>query len=267
MGQDWSGKHTWNLRRNRMFLLWLLAGIVIGGGGVRAARRGARDVTAVAVSTVSAASFESVSVSPESIVAGFGENLAAATALATELPLPTTLAGVGVSVTDSAGVERPAPLFFVSPGQINYLVPAGTAPGVAKVQVQGHAGYITIEAVAPGLFTANASGSGIPAAVGLRVSGGAQTLLPSLTTPIDLGPETDEVFLLLFGTGIRGGTSATVKIGGIDAPVAYAGPQGGFVGLDQVNVKLPRALAGRGEVDLVLTVDGKAANTVRVRIK
>jgi len=49
--------------------------------------------------------------------------------------------------------------------------------------------------------------------------------------------------------------------------VSYAGAQGSLVGLDQVNVKLPRALNGRGEVDLVLTVDGKTANTVRVRIK
>ncbi len=220
------------------------------------------------VTSVSAASFTSGgALASESIVAAFGDNLAAATASAALLPLPTTLGGVSVSVTDSAGVERLAPLFFVSPGQINCMIPAGTAAGVAKVRVQGHVGYVTIEAVAPGLFTANASGSGIPAAVGLRVSGGVQTLLPSLTTPIDLGPETDEVFLLLFGTGIRGGTSTTVKIGGIDAPVAYAGAQGTMAGLDQVNVKLPRVLAGRGEVDLVLTVDGKAANTVRVRIK
>jgi uncharacterized protein (TIGR03437 family) len=115
------------------------------------------------------------------------------------------------------------------------------------------------------LFTANASGSGIPAAVGVRYPGAVQ--LPPLTTPIDLGPETDEVYLLLFGTGIRGGKSATVKIGGVDAPVTYSGPQGSLVGLDQVNVKLPRALIGRGEMDLVLTVDGKAANTVKVRIK
>jgi uncharacterized protein (TIGR03437 family) len=38
-------------------------------------------------------------------------------------------------------------------------------------------------------------------------------------------------------------------------------------GLDQVNVAVPRTLIGRGEVDIVLAVDGKAANTVRVNIK
>jgi len=40
-----------------------------------------------------------------------------------------------------------------------------------------------------------------------------------------------------------------------------------MVGLDQVNVLIPRSLIGRGEVDVVLTVDGKPANTVRVAIK
>ena len=59
----------------------------------------------------------------------------------------------------------------------------------------------------------------------------------------------------------------SVKIGGITAQVQYAGAQSQFAGLDQVNVAVPRALAGLGEVDLALTVDGKAANVVRVNIK
>jgi uncharacterized protein (TIGR03437 family) len=52
----------------------------------------------------------------------------------------------------------------------------------------------------------------------------------------------------------------------VEAPVEYAGEQGA-AGLDQVNVVLPRSLAGRGEVDVVLTVEGQAANTVRVNIQ
>jgi len=58
-----------------------------------------------------------------------------------------------------------------------------------------------------------------------------------------------------------------VRIGGQSAEVLYAGPQGAFVGLDQVNLRLARSLAGLGEADLVLTVDGKAANTVRIGIR
>lgn len=84
-------------------------------------------------------------------------------------------------------------------------------------------------------------------------------------TPIDLGPETDEVFLVLFGTGIRGRSSLAsvrVTIDGVEAPVEYAGPQGEFAGLDQVNVKLPRALYGRNWdlLELLLTVHGQVAN-------
>ncbi len=91
-----------------------------------------------------------------------------------------------------------------------------------------------------------------------------------VATPLDLGPAGEQVFLILFGTGLRfnsGVANAACKLGGADAPVLYVGAQGELVGLDQVNVVVPRSLAGRGEMDLVLTVDGKAANTVRVNIK
>lgn len=58
-----------------------------------------------------------------------------------------------------------------------------------------------------------------------------------------------------------------MMIGGIAAPVIFAGEQGEFAGLDQINVALPSALAGRGDVEVALTVDGKAANPVRITIK
>jgi hypothetical protein len=83
--------------------------------------------------------------------------------------------------------------------------------------------------------------------------------------PIDLGPATDQVFLVLFGTGLRFRSSlaaVTAKIGGADATVTFAGAVVDFIGLDQANLALPRSLIGRGEVDVVLMVDGKTANTV-----
>ena len=58
----------------------------------------------------------------------------------------------------------------------------------------------------------------------------------------------------------------TTKIGGQTTETLYAGPQGSFVGLDQLNLRVPRSLAGRGEEDVVLTVGGIASNTVRVSI-
>jgi uncharacterized protein (TIGR03437 family) len=47
----------------------------------------------------------------------------------------------------------------------------------------------------------------------------------------------------------------------------FAGTVPGLVGLDQINLPLPRSLAGSGEVSLTLTVDGRAANPVRISIR
>jgi uncharacterized protein (TIGR03437 family) len=55
--------------------------------------------------------------------------------------------------------------------------------------------------------------------------------------------------------------------GGLATPVLYAGAQGELVGLDQVNVSLPRNLMGRGSVNLTLTVDGKATNSVQISVQ
>lgn len=59
----------------------------------------------------------------------------------------------------------------------------------------------------------------------------------------------------------------TAKLGGVNAEVAFAGAQGSLIGLDQVNLRLPRSLAGRGEVGIVLAADDKAANTVTISIR
>jgi uncharacterized protein (TIGR03437 family) len=238
-----------------------------------------------AVANVSAASFTGATLAPESIVSAFGTALATATQVATTLPLPTTLAGTTLRIRDSAGAERPAQLFFVSAGQINYLMPAGLANGAATITVTGGDGAVSIgvvqvAAVAPGLFSANANGQGVASGLALRVRGETQTFEPIaqfdsaqnrfVTAPIILGPEGDQVFLILYGTGLRNRSSlanVTCTIGGVSAPVLYAGESPGFVGLDQVNIgPLPRSLAGRGEVDVVLTVDGSPANIVRIRI-
>jgi virginiamycin B lyase len=241
---------------------------------------------ALPAASVSAASFAAGEMAAESIVAAFGSRLATATQAAATLPLPTELANTKVSVRDSAGATRDAPLFFVSPAQVNYLVPAGTANGAATVTITSGDGRISlgnaqIATVGPGLFAANADGRGVAAANVLRVrADNSQIYEPSaavfdaaqnrfVARAIDLGPEGDRVFLIFFGSGLRfrsALSTVTVKIGGVDAAVSFAGAQGDFAGLDQVNTLLPRSLAGRGEVEVVLTVDGRVANTVMVRI-
>jgi uncharacterized protein (TIGR03437 family) len=80
----------------------------------------------------------------------------------------------------------------------------------------------------------------------------------------------DQVWLVLFGTGIRGRTALSnvmAAIGGVNALAGYAGAQGDFAGLDQVNLLVPRSLIGRGEVDVVLIVDGQTARSVKINLK
>ena len=194
---------------------------------------------------------------------------------------PLALAGTTVKVKDSGGVERMAQITFVSPNQVNYIVPAGTANGDAMVTIVAGDGAIStatlqVQTVAPTLFLMDHDGQ--PVSVGLiRIRNGVQTTeqIPFRVSnswqdgeiaelPIDMGPETDQVFLALAGTGWRFRSSlANVKaifadMGNVETPVEYAGPQQQYPGVDQLNVRLPRSLAGsKNYVWFVIIVDGK----------
>ncbi|MGH9799087.1 MAG: hypothetical protein ACRD82_01870, partial [Blastocatellia bacterium] len=88
--------------------------------------------------------------------------------------------------------------------------------------------------------------------------------------PIDLSQPNDQVFLVLYATGVKNRSSlsgVSAKLGGTDAQVLFAGAAPEFVGLDQINVRLLQTLAGRGMVNIVVTVDGQTANTVTISIK
>jgi uncharacterized protein (TIGR03437 family) len=223
------------------------------------------------VTCVSAASYNEIALAQESIATAFGAGMGNVT---------------GLTVKDSAGVERPASLFFKSSNQVNFLVPADTLSGLGRVTITNDSGGVfqgvsLIRSPAPGLFAANSKGAGVAASVVFRIpSDGTPRYEPAaqfdaaqnsyVSLPIDLGPETDQVFLLLFGTGIRGRSAlaaVSTQIGRVAVETLYAGPQGQFAGLDQVNVRLPRSLAGSGEIDVSTSVDGKRSNVVRVNVK
>jgi uncharacterized protein (TIGR03437 family) len=235
---------------------------------------------------VSAANF-AAPLAPESIATAFSLGLGNSTSIASTAPLPTKLDDLEVKVRSAQGAERLAPLFFTSPEQINFQVPAGIGFGNATIFIYRvgrrtlNYGTVQIAPIAPGLFAANSSGSGVAAAVALRIKAdGTQIYEPVaefdptqnriVARPIDLGPEGEQVFLLMFGTGIRGRSALTgvnIKIDGVDSTVLFAGAQTDFVGLDQVNLQLPAALRGRGQVTINCTVDGRAANPLTVTIK
>ncbi len=251
----------------------------------------AETVTALdfpSMANVSSASYRQ-EIAGEMIAAMFGVNLADTSAKSASAGLAITLAGRQVLVRDISGVEKPAELIYVSPTQINYILPGGLVNGATQVRlltvedtpVSIASGIIEQASVAPGLYSANANGQGVAAAVIQRVhSDGTQKFEPIakydqdsqrfVALPVDLGPETDQVFLILFGTGWRFRSSlgaVMCTIGGMDSEVTYAGAQGEIAGLDQANVRLSRTLAGRGGVDIVLLVDGKQANMLNFIVK
>jgi uncharacterized protein (TIGR03437 family) len=226
-------------------------------------------------------------VAPDSIAAGFGSNLTSQSFTAFAVPLPTNLGGVGVQVTDSARNSLAAPLYLASQGQVNYLVPAGTAVGLATATVTAtggakSTGNLLVSNVAPAIFAANGNGSGVAAAQVffypasgspsyMNVFGGAGSAGYN-TAPFSISPASTNVYLVLYGTGIRNHSLNPVQatIGGTKVPVVYAGPVAGAPGLDQINVgPLPQSLAGtgKGDVTVALTVDGVPANNVTVNIQ
>ncbi len=222
------------------------------------------------VTSVNAASF-TANTAPDSIVAAFGTGLATTTASASSGTLPTSLAGTTIKLKDASGNTVLAPLFFVSPNQINYLMPALVSTGRTPVTATRGDGTVSTRSastprIAPGLFSANGNGGGVASGQILRVKGdGSQTFEPLATfngtqwvpLAVSFGPSTDTLYLILYGTGVRNRSNlsaVSATVGDTSPAVLYAGPQGDFVGEDQINVgPLPRSLAG-GQRNVVLTV-------------
>lgn len=214
-------------------------------------------------------------VAPDELVSVFGAKLATATAVTSSATFPTTLGGTSMTMVDSAGISYDVSLYSVSPAQLNYLVPAGVKAGPATITVKSSDGTLTsgivlVATVAPGLYTASADGKGTAAAIAVTAHADGTQSSQSAAQPIALGSAGDTVVLELFGTGIRHVSSlATVsaQIAGQSVPVLYAGEQGGYTGLDQINLQIPRSLAGSGTVSVVVTVQGVATNAVTISIQ
>ena len=156
-----------------------------------------------------------LAVAPEMIAFAQAPNVADALLVAPGT-WPTQLGGVSINVTDAKGQRRAAPIYYIAPTSVGYLVPSGTALGAAQITLTTASGAAytapaTINQIAPGLFSVDSSGSGAPAGLWIRApASGAQsygylfnlkTLAPA---PVDLGLATDQVYLSLYGTGFRG---------------------------------------------------------------
>jgi len=226
----------------------------------------------------SAASYEQGPLAPGSLASAFslfGAQLAISTEAATSADWPTELGGATVTVEDSAGVMHPAQISYASPGQVNYRIPEGVASGVAEVTIAAGgeevvAGLYLVETY-PNLF--QLTEDGLAAGNVLRVSGGEQSFEDVFTTVDGVAEATtvefngDDLYLIFYGSGIGVGDSAvSVTVNGSQVDVLYGGPQGTYDGLDQFNIQLPAALAGAGDVEIVVTVNGRVSNPVYVRL-
>ncbi|MGE0884966.1 MAG: carboxypeptidase regulatory-like domain-containing protein [Blastocatellales bacterium] len=236
---------------------------------------------AAPVALVNAASYDAA-VAPGSIAALFGAGMATQTAIASTLPLPKTLGGVTVKI---GGID--APLFFVSPNQINLQVPGGVAPGIAAIQVfnTGNAtaigdGTATVADSAPGIFTLDVSGKNQAVAQNSDLSRNADfDKLPGAR------PEASGNVVVIYATGIGNtnplvadGVAAPasplaqavgttiVTIGGVPAEVQFSGLVPGFVGLWQMNVVLPGNLPTNLATPFTVALKGKTSLTTTLAV-
>ncbi len=196
-----------------------------------------------AVTLANAASFDAAQIARDSIAAGFGTSLSGTTKSSQTIVPPYQIDGVSLSVQGLA-----ARLLFVSPGQINFIMPTGIASADSvsfTVNNNGlvSSGKVKLVDAAPGVFTANGGGTGTAAAAcGMVVDNAFQFS----NQPCAVSTDTTSGFLIIFGTGWRN-TTTTVTVGGTSLTPTFSGPQGTFTGLDQINVILPATLAGMGD--------------------
>lgn len=217
---------------------------------------------------VSSASGEQGPVAPGSLVTAysiFGAQLATSTEAASSANWPTSLGGATVTVRDSAGVSRPAAISYASPNQLNFQVPPEAASGFGTVTYSAgtntaSAGIYIVPAY-PNLFFAEGNK---PAGHVVRIRAGQQ-IVESIAAAIP-ARSGEDVYLVLYGSGRGASSQAKAVVGGVEAAVVYAGPQGVYSGLDQFNVLVPPAVAP-GKVDVIVTVGNRPSNTVSIELQ
>lgn len=155
-----------------------------------------------------------------------------------------------------------APLFYVSPTQINAVLAPGTPLGSRTLVVRSARGtasatIVVAQVSRPGLFSLYGSGAR---------DGAILNAITYLTGAFSTRTANRPTYLSLFLTGLNPGVTPTVTIGGVAVPVTYAGPAPCCMGLDQINVQLPGTLAGAGRVPVVVRSAGFVSNVVEVVI-
>jgi uncharacterized protein (TIGR03437 family) len=223
----------------------------------------------------------SAPVVPGSIADVFGDFYLTSGSSDTDLPLMTNLQNLSFQF----GGGEAAPLYFVSGGQVNLQVPwevAASSTATLAATLNGTAGptqTVNVAAFAPAIFTTNAQGTGAGAIQDSSFH------LVDASNPATAGT----TYILIYCTGLGAvsanqpvtgaaastdstklaptSSPATVTIGGVTAEPSFAGLAPGYVGLYQVNVQVPAAVAAGSAVPLTISIGGVTSNTVTIAVQ
>jgi uncharacterized protein (TIGR03437 family) len=216
----------------------------------------------VSVSGVSNAASGQQVYAPGMVLSIYGTQLSTLTQSAATIPLPPYLAGFEATIN---GV--PAPLYSVSPGQVNVQIPYETQTGQATLMVgtpyQNATYTFQVAAAAPGIFTSSdgsiTSGSGQRGqTVTMFITGEGQVRpsvptggTPSSKTPLAQLPKPR--------------LAVTVTVGGVQADMPFIGIVNGMVGITQVNFTIPNSVP-IGVQQVVVTVGTAASPPANITV-
>jgi uncharacterized protein (TIGR03437 family) len=209
---------------------------------------------------VDAADFSPAALAPGSLISVFGERLAEAAAGASALPLPLEIAGAGIRISGTR-----APVLFASAGQVNVQVPWEAQVGTAQVspEFKGLAGNTitaNITAYSPGIFAVVYSDGGVPNASRAAAAGDILVVYANGLGPVNPAATTGAASPSAEPLS-RTTTSPAVTIGGVNAEVLFSGLSPGFVGLYQVNVRVPAGVSAGSATPLVVTIGGRSSRS------
>jgi uncharacterized protein (TIGR03437 family) len=220
---------------------------------------------ALSISGATNAASNSQTYAPGMILSVYGSQLAPALQTDTALPLMLTMQGVSATVN---GVS--APLYYISPAQINIQIPYETGLGTAVLGINNN-GAVTslsfpVTIAAPGIFAAN--GSLVPSSTGAQ----GQTLVayitgsgdntPTLVTGTAPGTLPPDVPVSAFPQPLL---PVALTVGGVPATLTFVGVPGWSVGVTQVNFTIPPN-APTGAQPVVVTVGGVASSPVTLNV-
>lgn len=212
------------------------------------------------MSIVNGASFDAAQpLAPGSFTTVFGQNLCAQTMAGDWVApgrLPMTLGGCSITVNGAAAMMQ-----YVSPGQINFIMPAAVGSGQANVMVsngsQTMTGTAMMGSAGPGMFALNGMGMGEGALLNAMMGQGG-----SFSTSTNGQP----TYLSIYVTGLDPASKPVITIGGITVDVMWFGDAPGYAGLQQINVMLPAGMAGAGRAPITVTSNGQVSNVTFMHI-